>query len=168
MVLITASYTMSRCLLCRQESEPPGCSTDSPAALMLDPQVGLVNSWVSTCGMDDSRNQNARPLHGTFFGLSSHMSDQSVHTNSTYPRESRPALMQFLSRNDGGNISTSAKLTTETVTTSAHSSSFVAPAGRLGQRAHLVICKQLQGFISHLVFIQDPWPSSALPITERS
>ena len=106
--------------------------------------------------MDDSRSQNARPLHGTFFGLSSHMSDQSVHTNSMYPRESGPALMQFLSRNDGGNISTSAKLTTETVTTSAYSSSFVAPAGRLGQRAHLVTYKQLRGFIFHLVFIQDP------------
>ena len=108
------------------------------------------------------------PLHSTFFGLSSHVSDQSVHTNSTHPCESGSALTQFLSRNDGENISISAKLTIGTVATSAYSSSFVAPAERLGQTAHLVICKQLQGFISHLIFIQDPWPSSVLPITERS
>ena len=39
----------SQCRLWRQESEPPRRPTDSPSALMSDPQVGLLNSWVSTC-----------------------------------------------------------------------------------------------------------------------
>lgn len=64
-------------------------------------------------------------------------------------------MTQFVPRNDGGNTSISAKLTTETVT-SARGSPFAAPTGRLGQRAHLVTYKQLRGFIFHLVFIQDP------------
>ena len=35
--------------LWRRESEPPRHPTDCPSALMSDPQVSLLNLWVSTC-----------------------------------------------------------------------------------------------------------------------
>ena len=82
--------------------------------------------------MDDNRNQHARPLLGMFFGLSSHMSDQSVHTYSIYPCESVSALTWFFSRDDGENLLISVKPTTKTITTSAYGSPFVAPTGEPG------------------------------------
>ena len=79
----------------RQESEPSRRPIDFPSALMSDLQVGLVNSWASACGVDDSRSQHVRPLLGTFFEFSSHMSDQTVHTYFMYPCESGSALAYF-------------------------------------------------------------------------
>ena len=117
----------SHCRLWRRESEPPRRPTDSPSVLMSELQVCLVNSWVSTCGMDDSRSQHTRPLLSTFFGLSSHLSDQSVHTYPTYPCESGSALIWFFSRNDGENLLISSNSTMKTVTKSGHGSPFVAP-----------------------------------------
>ena len=111
-------------------SEPPRRPTDSPSALMSDLQLGLVNTWVSTCGMDRSRSQHARPFLSTFFGLSSHMSDQSVHTYS-YPCDTGSALTWFVSRDEGENLLISPKPTMKTVTGSAHGSPFVVPTGEL-------------------------------------
>ena len=39
----------SQCRLWRRESEPARRPTDSPSEIMSDPQVGRLNSWVSTC-----------------------------------------------------------------------------------------------------------------------
>ena len=124
----------SQCRLWRRESGPPRVHTGSLSAVMLDPQVRLVNSWASTCGMDDSRSQHGRLLLGTFFILWACLAHdyQSVHTYSMYPCDSCPALTWFFSRDDGENLLISAKPTTKTVTSSAHSSLFVAPTGEPG------------------------------------
>ena len=93
--------------------------------------------------MEDSRSHHARPLLGTFYGLSSHISIQSDDTYSTYLCESGSALTCFFSRDDGENLLICAKPTTKTVTVSDHCSPFVAPTGSLRQRAQSVVCKRL-------------------------